>query len=389
MSEPQTTGLTLPRDRYIPLLDGLRFLAILPVLFWHSGLRGLRSFSNQFNLDLANDHLLLPNGHIGVFIFFFISGFVIAAPAFAKGVPQEPLRFYRNRLWRLYAPYILVVIACFLMLLVSGRQVLHADGAPADPSYLYTSVLASAFFQHQLFLQEHPVLNPPLWSLEIEMQFYLVAPFLLGWLLKFKSAAQFAGLLFLSCLMCGVIGAADMTSFRLDFTLLNYLYLFILGIIMCRFHPEMKAWNIAKSFRFDLLFLAGLSLLIATGYFEELRHTPMWVAIMRPFAHVAAVSAIYVGALYGRASNAVFTGSFAITIGLACYSIYLIHVPFMEVVNKFVLSKFVLPNEFANEALAIVILCALSVLAGLVFYHLVERHFMTRREPAPKALQPA
>jgi peptidoglycan/LPS O-acetylase OafA/YrhL len=387
MSEPLTTATTLPRERYIPLLDGLRCLAILPVLFWHSGLRGLRSFSNQYNLNLENDHLLLPNGHIGVFIFFFISGFVIAAPAFAKGKAQEPLRFYRNRLWRLYAPYILVVIACFLMLVVSGKPVFHADGAPAAHSYLYTSLFASSFFQHQLFLQEHPVLNPPLWSLEIEMQFYLIAPFLLGWLLKFKSVAQYVGLLLVSCLMCGAIGAADMTSFRFDFTLLNYLYLFVLGIIMCRFHPEMKAWRTTKSFRFDLLFVAGLILLFASGFYEELRHTPAWVAFARPLAHVAAVTAIYVGAMYGRASHAFLTGSIAITVGLACYSIYLIHVPFMEVVNKFVLSKFVLPNEFANEAMAIVVLSVLSVLVGLAFYYMVERHFMTRRDAKPKVLQ--
>lgn len=55
---------------YIPQIDGLRFLAILPVLFWHSGLRGIRASDG----DMETAYLFIPQGHVGVDLFFLFRG---------------------------------------------------------------------------------------------------------------------------------------------------------------------------------------------------------------------------------------------------------------------------------------------------------------------------
>lgn len=76
---------------YAPQIDGLRFLALLPVLLWHAGLRGERFYDAKLGYaGAATDKISywMPHGHIGVFIFFFISGYIIAYP-FLSGAARR------------------------------------------------------------------------------------------------------------------------------------------------------------------------------------------------------------------------------------------------------------------------------------------------------------
>ena len=388
-------GQTPVSIQHIPVLDGLRLIAILPVIFWHAGLRGLRNFLDQFNLGLQNEDLWLPNGHIGVFLFFFISGFVISAPAFARGSAPDVLKFYWNRLRRLYVPYILVVIGCGLLLFISGREVKHFDGSPTAPGYVFQSILASTGFVHQLVLGEHPNVNPPLWSLEIEMQFYLLAPFILMLLVRLKNLWQLLAILLATCLM-NVAITVSTDAFRQDHSWLYFAYLFMLGSVMAWLFRRMRGMNIRLSYRTDLLFLAGLTLLCASGFYEELKVVPLWMAIARPFVHVLAISLICFGAFYGRATNAFLSMRWVISLGIACYSIYLTHVPLIEMLNKFAVKRLVFSNEVLTILADMAVLTLAALAAGLAYHVIIERRFMSRRQldavakaPGLKDAQPA
>lgn len=65
-SAPGTTGVPAPRQRfgYQPALDGVRAIAILGVIVFHTP--GWGSFPQ-----------LVPGGHMGVTVFFVLSGFLI------------------------------------------------------------------------------------------------------------------------------------------------------------------------------------------------------------------------------------------------------------------------------------------------------------------------
>lgn len=158
---PENDGRAL---RYRPEIDGLRALAILPILLLHSGVTGLRG------------------GFVGVDIFFVISGYLIttimvrdiAAGRFSL------LRFYRHRIVRIL-PALLVMmivvlaIGCVLLLPVQlrdlGRSMAATSGFVSNVYFYrtidYFTVAADA----------KPLIHT--WSLAVEEQFYLLYPLLL------------------------------------------------------------------------------------------------------------------------------------------------------------------------------------------------------------------
>src|SRR5215470_3611838 len=92
---PRRLGRVTSRGDYVPQIDGLRFLAILPVLFYHAGLRGAR-ISPDPTVNEALMSAWLPMGGLGVSLFFFISGYIIAYP-FLSGRAPRLADFYKRR----------------------------------------------------------------------------------------------------------------------------------------------------------------------------------------------------------------------------------------------------------------------------------------------------
>ncbi|MGH7634807.1 MAG: acyltransferase family protein, partial [Gemmatimonadaceae bacterium] len=102
--------------RFIAEVDGLRFVAIALVVFFHVH----DYITTKFRLPtgaVGNEDLLdriAATGHYGVHLFFIISGFVLALPFAAHhlaGRPPVRLRaYFLRRLTRLEPPYILALL---------------------------------------------------------------------------------------------------------------------------------------------------------------------------------------------------------------------------------------------------------------------------------------
>ena len=109
---------------YFPEVDGLRFLAILPVLILHAAsqlliARGWTTFAPDWSKTHGLILRVIGTGGIGVQIFFVISGFIIALP-FARhallGAPAPKLgRYFLRRLTRIEPPYILALTAMYII----------------------------------------------------------------------------------------------------------------------------------------------------------------------------------------------------------------------------------------------------------------------------------
>lgn len=151
---------------YRPDIDGLRALAILPVLIFHA-------FPT-----------IVPGGFIGVDIFFVISGFLISniiLRALERG-SFSFAGFYANRIRRLFPALLLVLAACcaagWFVLLPNEYEQLgkHSVGAVA---YVENFVL----WREAGYFDTGSVYKPlmHLWSLGVEEQFYLTYPLFL-WL---------------------------------------------------------------------------------------------------------------------------------------------------------------------------------------------------------------
>ena len=122
---------------FIPEVDGLRFIAILSVVFLHcyyellnrSAIGSLGPDGSQnvaLPVDPANQHgllRLLGHGGYGVELFFAISGFILAWP-FARQHLQAGRKvklgsYFLRRVTRLEPPYILMLLIRTVLLLVT------------------------------------------------------------------------------------------------------------------------------------------------------------------------------------------------------------------------------------------------------------------------------
>ncbi len=149
---------------YRPEIDGLRALAVLPVIAFHAGFSGF------------------SGGFVGVDVFFVISGYLITGilAADLREGRYSIARFYERRARRIL-PALFVMLAASVL----AAQVLLLPPPFEDFSAsVFTVVL---FLSNMLFLSEVDYFAPaaeetPLlhtWSLAVEEQFYILFPLIL------------------------------------------------------------------------------------------------------------------------------------------------------------------------------------------------------------------
>jgi peptidoglycan/LPS O-acetylase OafA/YrhL len=157
----------------IQWLDGLRGLAVLMVFAYHAYLVGYWiPYFTVYGRPVSFE-VLPATGFVGVELFFFISGFALYYPyarsAFEGGTPGDLATFAWRRFIKIVPSYALVVVALAL-----------AGGVAFPSAYamLWTIFVHLSFVLNDL--DRHPFgdVNAVLWSLSVEVQFYLVFPLL-------------------------------------------------------------------------------------------------------------------------------------------------------------------------------------------------------------------
>jgi peptidoglycan/LPS O-acetylase OafA/YrhL len=249
---------------YVAQIDGLRFVAVLIVVWFHAALRPINHFGIQESLFAR----LQPNGSAGVELFFFISGMIIAFP-FLSGKRPSLFRFYRRRLFRLEPPYLLTLLIC-LGVLASGFQPTGAVQFDAQRVSLWNSFLLSCIYQHGNVLGTAPRLNPPLWSLEVEIIFYLIAPLLFHQYLRLGNRARRIGF-GISFVAASIVLQSWLTSedARWYFSFPAHMYGFALGVVACDWSLGIDRFFMARSRTYDLVFAMSLLVFLVSGSVQE------------------------------------------------------------------------------------------------------------------------
>src|SRR5580698_6089392 len=182
--------------KYRSDIDGLRALAVIPVVFYHVGIPGF------------------GGGFVGVDIFFVISGYLICGmiDADIRNGTFSLANFYSRRILR-------ILPALFVMFLVTSLLA-YIYCLPVELEN-YSRSLASAvgsvsnvYFASTAGYFDAPAATKPLlhtWSLGVEEQFYLIAPLLM--LLAYRFLPKRAKLLF-AILAVLSFATAILVSFR-------------------------------------------------------------------------------------------------------------------------------------------------------------------------------
>ncbi|MGH8274219.1 MAG: acyltransferase family protein [Gammaproteobacteria bacterium] len=145
----------------IPSLDGFRAISILMVLFGHlSGTRG-------FPLTLeAYKHGPGHLAHLGVLVFFVISGFLITSLLLSEREKTHTIslkRFYLRRVLRIFPAFYTLILALAVATLIGW---IHLTGH----DFAYALTYTANYYPNRSWQIGH------LWSLSIEEQFYLLWP---------------------------------------------------------------------------------------------------------------------------------------------------------------------------------------------------------------------
>jgi peptidoglycan/LPS O-acetylase OafA/YrhL len=181
--------------KYIPALDGIRALAILLVLLFH-----------WFPVDHWVN--VLPNGPIGVTLFFVLSGYLISNILMGQQAAGTFLHSFKNfvirRALRIFPVYFLVLLGLLVGKKI-GIQVV--TNFYEHPVYYWTY-----FYNHWLEqTQNWSDMLSPYWSLSVEEQFYIVWPF---FMLLIPSGKRLLGFLW-SVVVLGII-ARYILVYKLD-----------------------------------------------------------------------------------------------------------------------------------------------------------------------------
>ena len=160
---PQTAPERQERDQW-KILGGLRFFLAFIVVCGH-----LSRFAPR---DNAINRFLISGAEFdavaAVFCFLIISGFSIA-----HSITAKPQGFYFRRVVRIYPLYILAMVLTLVPFWFGGPVIQVLEGQFIQPGI--ANFTANLFFL-QTFLVKQLSGNGPLWTLAVEVFFYLLAP---------------------------------------------------------------------------------------------------------------------------------------------------------------------------------------------------------------------
>ena len=290
-------------------IDGLRALAVLPVILFHAGFE------------------LFSGGFVGVDVFFAISGYLITTIILAE-LEQEKfsiVNFYERRARRILPALFLVMLVCipFAWVLLT----------PADLNSFAKSLVAVPLFVSNIFFwrdgeyfETTAKLRPLLhtWSLAVEEQFYVLFPLFLMffWKLGKRKILITLGFIFLASVTLAQWGAyaKPNASFYL---LPTRGWELLIGAFAALYLSKANRKEFSKGLSDFLGWLGVALILYAVFFFSNAIPSPSLYSLIPTIGTVLfilfATQQTTVGKFVG---NNLFVG-----VGLISYSSYLWHQP--------------------------------------------------------------
>ena len=370
-SLPPALAPAAPRLHFI---DGLRGLAMLMVLFYHTWLFGgqwaIPLPFGQRHINLAS---VLNYGSTGVNLFLVLSGFCLYWPFVKAGVPREPTlwEFAKRRCRRILPPYYVT------LLLFCGFPALHAvlHHTALDLRYSLNWLWLHVLMVHNLRPEYVVSVNGSLWSLALEFQLYILFPVLVVAYRRFNVR----GVLWTVLIICsgyrlflvrGHYLPDDAYGYVLAYSIFGRAFEFALGMftamLIARSYAQQKRLLMPTDFLMPTIVVALAMTDKSSGYF----HTMTDAMFGLLFAAL-----ILAGSRPDTFLNRALSSRAMVFLGLFSYSVYLIHLPLVMALGAVVQRRHL--SNVQVIAFQFLLVIPLMLALGYVFHLLFERPFMT------------
>lgn len=330
-------------------IDGLRALAVLPVMFFHAG---FESFSGGF---------------VGVDVFFVISGYLITTIILSELETGSfsIVNFYERRARRILPALFLIMAVCIPF---AWLWMLPSDMKEFSHSLQAVSLFGSnlLFWRESGYFATEAELKPLLhtWSLAVEEQFYVLFPLFLLATWRFGKRSIVVVLVVISLFSLALAHWNILNDVSANFFLLpTRAWELALGSFIAFFYSRKEPPELSPAAN-QVLSLAGL-LMVVYGIFAFSKATPFpGIYALIPTLGAALIIAFarpqtFAGALLGS--------KIAVAVGLVSYSAYLWHQPLFAFARHRSI-------DGPDVATYLVLITAALLLAG-VSWRYVERPF--------------
>ncbi|MBA4316355.1 MAG: acyltransferase [Alcaligenaceae bacterium] len=334
---------------YRPEIDGLRAIAVIPVIFYHANIS------------------LFSGGYVGVDIFFVISGYLIASIILREFAENKFsfISFYERRARRIL-PVLFFVISCCI-------PVAWFWLTPDELKRFSQSVVSITAFSSNIYFwlsqdyftptaEEIPLLHT--WSLSVEEQFYMLFPLLVMGLWRFEKNNLIFFLFILTLASFSFAEYSWRNNPVANFYLLpSRAWELLVGSVLALYQAKESRFKLKDEIK-DLLSIIGLFLILCSfvKYNAQLPTPSMYTTIP-----VVGTVLLIAFASPDRGVGKLLSSRSLVLVGLLSYSAYLWHQPIFAFIRLLGAREYLFVGVFATFGLS------------CLSYLYVEKYFMLNR----------
>lgn len=329
-------------------IDGLRALAVIPVILFHAGFEFFRG------------------GFIGVDVFFVISGYLIASIIIndLENTEFSLINFYERRARRILPALLFMMFICipFAWLLMTPIQMKDFSQSLVAASFFVSNILfglEASYFEADAKLK--PLLHT--WSLSIEWQFYIIFPIFLLFIWRYVRNSVFWVLIVLASasLVFSEWGARNLLKASYFFAPAR-IWELLIGVLAA-FYTQKR--EVKKN---NLLSMLGfIAIVYSTFSFDQSTPSPSFYTLIP----VIGVLLVLIFGSKETLIGSMLSNKLLVGIGLISYSAYLWHQPLLAFIRLKMLEE---PTD-----ILLLSVCLFSFIPAYLSWKFIEKPMRNKK----------